>query len=332
MRSRYFIVIASTLLLVGLAAGQLWPRGTSLGPLLNRDENGIWLDVVWVSREQSEDDITGLVHDLRAKGFRYAYVYVNSVQASGKPRSETYACARRFVDIAKQAEPELQLIAWIGVVNVARGQGLVDLGDTTVRANLAAFCGELVHDIGFDGVQLNVEPLPRGSESYLTLLKEVRGALGSQKTLAVAGHKWAPAYLPFLDQVSSYWDSQYYHQVGLLVDQVAMMAYDTYMPTALAYRLYVREETLGVLRALENTGTKVLIGIPTYDEPRLNHQPEAENVESGLTGVLDALARLGPAKRGDFAGVAIYPNWETDQAEWGIYARLWQGEPQPANP
>jgi len=325
MRTRLFAFSAVILFLAGLALGQIWPRGVEDGPFFNRNRNGIWLDVVWAAEERSEDEIVALSHDLVAKGFRYAYVYVNSVQPDGQAVPSTYAHAARFVRLVKRAQPDLQLIAWIGVVNAARGQDGVQIDDPSVQTNLVAFARLLTDEMGFDGVQWNVEPLPNDSQGFLTLLQQTRQAIGPDKILAIAGHKWAPSYVPFLDRISSYWHSDYYRRVGELVDQVAVMTYDSYAPTPLAYRLFQREQTLGVLHSLAGTHAEVLIGVPTYEEPRTNHNPEAENVANGLVGVVDALARLDASERQGFTGVAIYAHWEMDPAKWATYQRLWQG-------
>ncbi len=327
MKSRWFGFFAILFLLAGLVAGQLWPRGIDQGAAFNRNRNGIWLDVVWASQSHSPAEVAALATDLADKGFRYAYVYVNSVQASGKPTTSTYVHARDFVQAAKAAAPDLQLLAWIGVVNQARGQGSVDLENQAVRDNLVAFCRELVTDVGFDGVQLDVEPLPNDSGNYLALLRETRAAIGSTKVLGVAGHKWAPAVVPSPENYSSYWLSDYYRAVGALVDQVAVMTYDSYSPLPVVYRLFVREQTLGVLQALADTQAEVLVGLPSYHEPRPNHNPLAENVAVGLTGVLDALSRVGPSGGDRFAGVAIYAHWEMDEGDWRTWERLWLDRP-----
>lgn len=326
MRTRLALVAVAGVAVLGVLAGWAWPHDSADGPAFNRNSNGIWLDVDWVSRPRDDREIAALSHDLVAKGFRYAYVYVNSVRPSGEPVPSTYAYADRFVAAARQAEPDLRLIGWVGVVNAARGHGLVPIGEPAVRANIAAYARELTHDLGFDGVQLNVEPLPNGSVEYLQLLAAVRQAIGPDRLLSVAGHKWSPPIIPYVDRYSSYWKSDYYQAVAEVVDQVAVMTYDSYAPTAAAYRLFQREQTIGVLRALAGSDVEVLVGVPTYEEPRPNHNPEAENMETGLLGVADALARADPAWRANFGGVAVYAHWVTDAAEWDTYRRLWLGE------
>lgn len=326
MRVRLFTVALALLVLVALAGDQLLPRAQDRGATFNLNRNAVWLDVDWVSEAKSEAAIASLGRDLLEKGFHDAYVYVNSVEPSGAPKHSTYLHAERFVRLARQAAPDLRLIAWVGVVNKARGHGLVDIARPEVRANIAAFARELTTDLGFDGVQLNVEPLSNGDESYLRLLEETRAAMETGKVLSIAGHKWAPDFVPFPGSYSSYWKTDYYRKVGSLVDQVAVMTYDSYSPHRVAYRLFVREQMNGVLRALKGTGAEVLVGLPTYEEPRANHNPEAENIEAGLAGVIDGLARLSPKDREPFAGVAIYAHWVTDEHEWETYQRLWLGD------
>ncbi|MHB1132742.1 MAG: glycosyl hydrolase family 18 protein [Chloroflexota bacterium] len=325
MKPRLFALGVVFVMLLGLALGQLWPGGVGQGAAANSDRNGIWLDVEWSAEARPAAEVAALVDDLAARGFRYGYVYANSVNADGSPAPRTYAHAGPFVQTAKAAQPDFQLLAWIGVVNQARGQGKVDIEDPAVRANLVAFCHELTAELGFDGVQLNVEPLPNGSTAYLDLLDEVRAALGQDKVLSIAGHKWAPAFVPSPEDYSSYWLADYYRAVGSRVDQVAVMTYDTYSPTPLAYRLFLREQMVGILSALAETETEVLVGIPAYDEPRPNHNPQAENVATGLVGTLDALARTPNAARERFAGIALYAHWEITDDEWQTYDSLWRG-------
>ncbi|MHB1004311.1 MAG: glycosyl hydrolase family 18 protein [Chloroflexota bacterium] len=325
MRFRLSLLAVLVAVALGAFGAYSWLRGTEGASSFDQRRNGIWLDVVWTSRPHDDGEVAALSDDLVDKGFRYAYVYVNSVQASGEPVASTYAYAKPFVAAAKRAQPELRLIAWIGVVNAVRGQGKVPIDEPDVRDELAAFAAELTGDLGFDGVQLNVEPLPNGDESFLDLLLEVRSAIGPRKTLAIAGHKWAPDFVPLVERYSSYWKPDYYRQVASLVDQVAVMTYDSYSPTAEAYRLFQREQTVGVLGSVEGTDAEVLIGVPTYDEPRLNHNPGAENIDTGLHGVVDALARLDASARQPFAGVALYAHWETDAKEWETYRSVWEG-------
>ncbi len=279
----------------------------------NIRENGIWVDVVWVAEERSPQEIQAMSRELVDHGFKYAFVYVSSLDATGKPVPKDYRYAHQFVRAVRQSGVDLSLIAWVGIVNRTRGQGKVPIDRPDVRANIADFASEMVNETGFDGVQLNVEPVENGSDDFLALTRAVKAGIGGEKILAVTGHKWAPMVpkLPFLE--SSYWDSQYYGRVAETVDQIAVMTYDSYMPRDWAYSAFVKQQTINISKAVANRGPRLLIGVPSYFEPRGNHNPAAENVRSGLRGVLSALGN--GADRQVVAGVAIYPLWEMDEAD-----------------
>ena len=68
----------------------------------------------------------------------------------------------------------------------------------------------------------------------------------------------------------------------------------------------------------------MFIGIPTSEEETATHRPKAENMASGLQGLVDGLNHTR-AKPRVVTGVAIYPDWETDEAEWATYEALWLG-------
>ena len=144
--------------------------------------------------------------------------------------------------------------------------------------------------LDFDGVQLDIEPVPSGDPDFLKLLEELRAGIGS-KRISVAAMKltpFAPAIGP--DSLVGYsWDDNYYHEVARRVDQLAVMTYDSGVPLANLYIKYVSWETSHILESLQDVPTcRVLIGVPTYDGHTFWHQG-AENIGSGLQGVIEAL-------------------------------------------
>lgn len=78
-------------------------------------------------------------------------------------------------------------------------------------------------------------------------------------------------------------------------------------------------------RATDGQNVALLFGVPTSEEKTRTHWPNAENMHSGLEGVLDGLAVADAMPRGA-KGVAVYPYWETDEAEWDTYKSLWLGQ------
>ena len=285
----------------------------------------------WLHGPQTDAAIATLAHDLSQYRIRTVYVYASYLRADGafNPTCE-YAAA--FTQRLKAAYPELSIQAWIGLPlahdRTPSGiKGYVRLDDAATRALVAAFGAELLRAGGFDGLHLDPEPVRSGDATVLALLDDMRAAIGPQATLSLAARRIAPwGQGDVAGWLSGYaWSADYYREVARRVDQIAVMTYDSALPTAGLYRWFTRRQVIQITRALAQEPVDVYIGVPTSEERTLTHRPRAENMASGLQGVLDGL----DDPRADAAvitGVAIYPYWETDAAEWAVYRSLWLGE------
>jgi hypothetical protein len=175
-------------------------------------------------------------------------------------------------------------------------------------------------------VHLDPEPVPDGNPHLLRLLEEVRAAIGPGKRLSMAVPKVQPLLgevpIPWLGR--NLWRPGYLREVGQRVDQVAIMTYDSHLPFPQLYRYFQRFQVIAASQALDGLPVELLIGVPTSEERTLSHQPHAETMETGLTGVVDGLNDVD-TRRHIVTGVAIYPDWETDSQEWAAYERLWLG-------
>ncbi|MGB9872790.1 MAG: glycosyl hydrolase family 18 protein [Anaerolineae bacterium] len=264
--------------------------------------------------------MAALASNLDQRQIRYVFVYTSYMKPTGE-FTPTYGHAARFVSGLKIANPDLHIQAWIGLP-----LEYVNLSDAAVRERIVQFCINLVREAGFDGIHLDPEPIPTDEENVLVLLDELRDALGSEPTLSMATRRIWPIFpdrrWPLIGQVA--WRASYYREVSQRVNQIVVMTYDSAMPLASLYRQWVRFQVIEVSRAVEGTGVQLFFGIPTSEERTWTHWPCAENMESGLEGVIDGLndAKARPAA---ITGVAIYPYWETDETEWRIYEELWLG-------
>ncbi|MBI3272327.1 MAG: hypothetical protein HYZ53_25270 [Planctomycetes bacterium] len=99
---------------------------------------------------------------------------------------------------------------------------------------------------------------------------------------------------------------------------MAVMLYDTAIRQQATYRSLMADWTEQVVAW--STPTPVLLGLPTYDDAGVSyHFPEAENLATALLGVHAGLARLGTPPDA-YGGIALYCEWETDDAEWAHLA------------
>jgi len=288
------------------------------GSYFNRGINATWIGVGWVNEPHDPEEIIALANDLNRRQIRYVFAYVSYLKPDGQ-FNPTYPHAAEFVRVLKVAQPDLNVQAWIGLP-----LKYVDLGDVVIRKKIAKFCVKLVRDGGFDGVHLDPEPTSSDDADVLALLDETRSALGSEITLSVATRRIWPilsdVQWPVIRQVA--WRTGYYREVARRVDQIAVMTYDSAMPLAMLYRQWARFQVIEISRAVDDTEVQLFFGIPTSEEKTWTHCPDAESMKSGLQGVIDGL-NDAKAQSAVTTGVAIYPYWDTDEAEWDIYKSLW---------
>jgi hypothetical protein len=332
-RLRPFLLgtILILLCLVVLGRGCIFRPATNLpGTHFNRSANAVWLGVEWVKDHHPSDEIATLANDLDRREIHHVFVFTSYLRSDGE-FSPTYSHAAEFTRALKAVHRDLNVQAWIGLpLNHSRllwGEGgRANLGDGTTRQKVAAFCADLISQGGFDGIHLDPEPVFTGDTDLLTLFDEVHGAIGTHSSLSIATPRVLPIFsdvgLPFAGRVA--WRASYYRQVAKRVDQIAVMTYDSGLPLPGLYRQWVRFQVIEISRAVDGIDVDLLFGIPTSEEQTWTHWPYAENMTSGLQGVIYGL-NDADARPSVVTGVAIYPYWETDTPEWATYESLWLG-------
>ena len=264
--------------------------------------SGIWLESKWTDAATADKAVAALVYDLAHRGITDLYVRTGSLRADGNLIQPNRASLLRLKREA--ARRGLRLWAWVpGLrrpLNLAAG--------ATLRTAAAA-AAELTA-AGFDGVQIDLEPTPDSDSGYLALLDAVRGALPRGKLLGAATHLVRPT------PARAEWTPGYFAQVARRVDQVAVMAYDTYAAKPEEFRAIVAYQTQVALARSPRT-TEVLVGVPTYEDRTERHTPEREPPWAGLAGVADGLRRADLSGR--VTGWALYAHFTTSEAEWRLY-------------
>lgn len=291
------------------------------GAFYNEGNNAVWMGHEWVGVYKTEAQISELVEKLKAHEIGTVFVHSGPFNSEGKVDPETYEFAVHFVDTAKRLAPDIEYQAWLGQI-----RSKVDLNDETVRHNMAKEAMIFTRFVGFDGVHFDIEPVWDGDSGFIEVLKESRELLGEEKKISVALAEFIPQsliwFLENLKTFKNYNTEVNYKNVAEYADQVVVMTYDTSLKIEKLYRWLVMEQTIRVTRLLD--GTEVFIGIPAYeyDEKKDWFDPDVENVENGLKGIIKGLNNFR-SKEENFAGVAIYPFWEIDNEEWKTYDNIW---------
>jgi len=321
--------VFALLVVLGIAAGvyvAYAPYGDTAAHPFNQDRNAVWLEHRWLEKPHSVEEMEQMFRFLDHHGIVYAYPHLIPFDSAGRLPLHNREQMRAFLASARRVAPNMKVLPWVGGLRVGYKRsraGTIDLGDLGQRQRMVAECRGLM-DEGFDGIHLNVEPIANGDDDYLALLRALRTAVGTGilSLSATRPGPVAPAFAP-----NFFWTADYYARIADSADQVVLMTYDTAIPTPGLYRRYVAYAAATVTANLARSHrTRVLVGIPTYDETGLMHRKEVETPENALLGVVSGLrGRTG----GTFEGVALYAEWTTDPEDWAVYERVWRGHTVP---
>ncbi len=324
---RYLLYTAAGLMFVLLVVNIL---GRIRNDAPERPPNALWIGVEWTYESHEDSAIAQFAADLRARRIGTVYAWLSWLQADATWRGqENFEKVRAFVQQFKQAYPESELLAWIGFP-VDAGQGY-RLDQTELHEQVAQLSQTAVNEYGFDGVFLNIEPVWNGDENFLAIVRRVRSALGDGALLAAAiPPDWSPLNadvpVPPLIVPGTVWDETYKQSAALLLDQMAIMAYNSGLASSGDYTQWVAYQVRAFAEAIEGLGggglTELIIGMPTYDAELPGHDPLVENLESASAGIRLGIQQAGEAQV-HVRGAGIYAGWTTDADEWSQWQRSW---------
>ena len=244
--------------------------------------HGLYLDEEWLISEKPEPTVATLHARLSAAGIRDLYLQVRNVGAS-----DLGAQSARLLAQIKARNPLLRLIPFLGrrVCTTALPKKCLDLRNPSDTQRLQSQVIALWR-LGYDGVQLDLEPVASGDAAFLQLLDQLKKLRPAGKLLSVSGYMFEPSpeiqarvhISPRGDATPLYWSRAYYREVLRRVDALVLMNYDTGIRSAEEYRhwtTYQLRELLALHRELG--GRSVQLGIPAYKYGRRGlFSPQAE--------------------------------------------------------
>ncbi|MFB7382008.1 glycoside hydrolase family 18 protein [Kitasatospora purpeofusca] len=290
----------------------------------SRGRDALWLGHAWVDGRKSDADVAALAERLAGTGVRDLYVHTGPLEHDGSLPPAVHPRARWFTEAAHRALPGIRVQSWLGD-EVKPEKDALDLEDAATRDRVTASAGQVL-DLGFDGVHFDMEPIRPGSAGWLALLDQVRPVTaGRGAKLSVAAPQLDP--LPHQHTIAialtdhgKWWDQEYFTATARRVDQIAVMTYDSSMPTEGFYGAYNAYQTELALEATP-PGTDLLMGLPFYWEDKWGHWGRAETVTAGIRGIRLGLGRQDP-HRPNF-GVGLYVDFAATEQNWADYRRDW---------
>jgi hypothetical protein len=290
--------------------------------------NALWVGHTWVGDAHSDADYAELAEFATGHELSDLFVHAGPLLADGSIDWTANAHAAALVDAMHRVAPAVRVQAYLGQIEQRDG-GPLDIHDRVVREGIIDTARRLL-DEGFDGIHYDIEPIFPGDDDFLELLERTHALTGERGAVLSVAMEQLEAWPGAERAISVFWDDyhdptqSYLDDVARRVDQVAIMTYDSGMPTDWLFGYYMAEQTARVVDAIGDKVT-VFMGVPTYDDGgRLRFHRSAENMRSGIRGVRKGLARFEPGRRAD-VGIAVYAAWTTDEAEWATYERDWLG-------
>jgi hypothetical protein len=318
------VLLLLAALIVGVPFGYLAATGSGHPPatIAATGGDGLWIGHMWVDGREDAASVAKLAATVKADGIKDVFVHDGPLNDDGTlpvqldPRSAWFAAT--FHKLA----PGVRLQAWLGQ-EVGTGSNELNLADKATQARVVASVEYALDVQGFDGVHLDMEPVPSGNWGYVQLLEQVHAVTEVRgKYLSIAADQLEPtmgmmALSDTLAGHAHFWSEGYLHQLAGLVDEVALMNYDTWIPTSAAYAGYTKLETQIALHAMPS-GVHLIMGLPAYPPNPPTHD-SGETVPAAITGVRLAVGSGTPAN----VGVALYVDFAATLGDWEAYEDDW---------
>jgi hypothetical protein len=318
--------VLAVVLAVVVASTWVWWRAEPSARQGSRGVNGLWARHQWVGEAHAEREYRALADTLRRGEISDVFFHVGPLDPDGSIPPSRYPCALQLLAALDRLAPRVRVQAWIGQVT-RRGGGPLDLGRAEVRDRIVGTARSLL-DLGFDGIDYDIEPVYPDDGRFLELLDRSRelarrhgGVLSvslEQLELVNGLQSVASTLLPGVHYPPRP-SRTFLQRVAGRVDQVAIMAYDTLLPADWLVGRHFAWQARHVTELIGDRVT-VFLGVPTY--ARGQPFPWAENLRSAIRGARRGLDHLDRQPTHP-VGLALYADWTTTPEEWALYRRTW---------
>lgn len=293
--------------------------GTPDAAARSRGLDAVWLGHDWVDGRRGDRDVPLLADRLRRGGVRDVFVHIGPLTDGGGIDPAGVPRLGWLLGRLHAVAPWVRVQAWLGDVV---GPDRLDLADLAVRRQVAATAGRVL-GLGLDGIHYDLEPVPDGDPGLLELLAATRVLTRAHgAVLSVAAESLQP--LPGMARAAGlvhpqWWSAGYLREVAGRVDQVAVMTYDTAMPSERLYGGYLVRQVRLALAAVP-PDVLLLIGTPAYHTATVGHHGSAETVRAAVRATRLALSR-SPDRR--LVGLALYAEFAATDQDWRDYQDGW---------
>ncbi|MGB7337748.1 MAG: hypothetical protein WBC91_02565, partial [Phototrophicaceae bacterium] len=301
-------------------------------PDTGEQPNAIWLNKSWAYQEHSTDELVNLMNDLRDNEIGAIYLYTSSLRADGtwagldtgnNRFSEVQPLLETLTTQIRSVYPSVVLYAWVEV-NTQTPEYRLDRPQ--IQNTIATFSQQMITQLDFDGVLLDVKPIFEETEDYIQLLRTVKRQIGIDTDLIVSvppdlTPTGTELNLPNIIAPGTEWSNEYKQRVALLANQIVINAYNSYHDNPVDYIEWVTYQVDSYIEVLStlDSNTSIIVSVPNYQSNSQAHNTEIETLEAGLDGAARSSNSLDDSTRPYFAGVAIFTDTIPNDEVWSIY-------------
>lgn len=218
--------------------------------------------------------------------------------------------AKRILSILQRKPSPIRVYAWLSGTTDLNRPAYVRLTSSTFRSRLTSLAAAVVQ-LGFDGVHLNIEPIPdrtycpsflscflgvnRTFTGFKTLLQQVSARIGRSRLSVTSG-----TYFNYGG--TTLWTQDSYKHIVPHTGQLVVLNYDIGIlaPTAQKYQEALTRSARNIVAASGAYSSTVIFGLPDYlVRPNNRHHLPHETFANAHIGLIKA--RVDSRKLGGFA-------------------------------
>ncbi len=296
-----------------------------LGNQTRVENNRTWLTREWTQEDRSLDEVQSMVTIMQDNGIGRVYAETHVWHGESRELIEL-PYSRNFAERFRNSTGSIELYVWL-TVDFSRV-----VADES-RAQLVSIAENVVREQNYSGIHLQARSIPDNSEDFVSLLRDLRAAIGPQTPLSITvppdripADPDVPATPNVPDDLN--WSQDYKRRIALNVDEMVLMSHASGLNTISDYEQWVAYQVATYAEIISELQIEMtfVIALPTY-EREIGYDPEVENVTSALNGVFAGITRARDA--GDEIDyVGLYPWEQTDLFELDAYWEEWVNQSQ----
>jgi hypothetical protein len=274
--------------------------------------NHAYLPEDWIFGAQTDAFIRDRVKEMKKYSIEYQFQNIGTLKSDGTIDLAQVQELGHWIKVSQETDPQQKIMAWINGNTAAHVHGSPEVRKAIVDSLKNMVQTGFVYQgksYKVDGIQFDLEPLRarwKDDPELLSLLQEVRQAVGPRVHLSIAGTVW--------DIV---WSNEYISKLADVLDMLNPMVYDTQGPdswkpyitrTGDEYEKLWKTTVLrysAAIAASHNRVCQLSPTMPAYDKrgywdtdptsPDYNtyivyHDPYIENVYHAARGAKQAIA------------------------------------------